>query len=84
MRNKENFIKDYNEVVKKEFQNDEIAVEDAAHVLNNSEDVVVTVESKFTTTGENESFVFEQKERPKTDNENDSIVDWFYVGRGEK
>lgn len=84
MRNKEKFILDYNEVVKPEFQNEDTAVEDAAHTLNHSIEPVFTVPAEFTSTNKDEKFVFEQNEREKTDDPNVSLLDWFYVGRGDQ
>lgn len=82
MRNKEQFLTDYNEVVKPEIQNDETVVEDAAHTLNHSAELVFIVPAEFTKTNKDEKFVFEQKERKKTDNPDESMLDWFYKGRG--
>lgn len=82
MRNKGKFLTDYNEVVKPEIQNDETVVEDAAHTLNHSAEPVYTVPAEFTKTNKDEKFVFEQKEREKTDNPDESMLDWFYTGRG--
>lgn len=84
MRNKEKFISDYNEVVKPELQNNETAVEDAAHTLNHSTDSIYTVPAEFTTTNKDEKFVFEQKEREKTDDPKESLLDCFYIGRGDQ
>ncbi|WP_195943479.1 hypothetical protein [Enterococcus faecium] len=84
MRNKEKFLEDYNKVVKPEFQNNGNTVEDAAHTLNHSVNPILTVLEEFTTTNQPEHFVFEQKERPKTDDLTKTVTDWFYVGRGEK
>ncbi|AZP93486.1 MULTISPECIES: hypothetical protein [Enterococcus] len=83
MRNKEKFLEDYNKVVKPEFQNDENTIEDAAHTLNNIEGTTVTVAAEFTETGKMEAFDFEQKQRPKTDDPDQQMLDWYYVGRGE-
>lgn len=82
MRNKGKFLIDYNEVVKPEIQNDETVVEDAAHTLNHSAEPVFIVPAEFTKTNKDEKFVFEQKEREKTDNPDESMLDWFYKGRG--
>lgn len=82
MRNKENFILDYKEVVKPEIQDNETVVEDAAHTLNHTPEPVYTVPAEFTNTGKEEKFIFEQKEREKTDNPDESMLDWFYKGRG--
>lgn len=84
MRNKEKFISDYNEVVKPEIQNYETVVEDAAHTLNHSTEPIFIVPSEFTTTEKDEKFVFEQREREKTDDPNENLLDWFYVGRGDQ
>ncbi|HGF7174111.1 hypothetical protein [Enterococcus hirae] len=84
MRNKEKFIAEYNDVVKPELQNNKTLVEDAAHTLNHSTEPVYTVPAEFTATNKDEKFLFEQKERPKTDNPNETMLDWFYVGRGDQ
>ncbi|MGM0256148.1 hypothetical protein IGK67_000826 [Enterococcus sp. AZ093] len=84
MRNKEKFIADYNEVVKPELQNNETLVEDAAHTLNHSTEPVYTVPAEFTATKKEENFIFKQKEREKTDDPNESLLDWFYIGRGDQ
>lgn len=84
MRNKEKFIADYNEVVKPELQNNDTLVEDAAHTLNHSTEPVYTVPAEFTAINKDEKFVFEQKEREKTDDPNESLLDWFYIGRGDQ
>lgn len=81
MRNKEKFLADYNKVVKKEFQNDENTIEDAAHTLNHNTDPIVTVAAEFTETGKLESFRFKQKQRAKTDDPEQKMLDWFYLGR---
>ncbi|EPB3092464.1 hypothetical protein [Enterococcus faecium] len=84
MRNKEKFLEDYNKVVKPEFQNNGNTVEDAAHTLNHSINPILTVLEEFTTTNQPEHFVFEQKERPKTDEPNEQMLDWVYVGKDEE
>lgn len=82
MRNKEEFLTDYNEVVKPEFQYNENVIEDAAHTLNHSTEPKLTITAEFTKTDKDETFLFEQKDRPKTDNPEEMISDWFYTGRG--
>lgn len=84
MRNKEQFLTDYNEVVKPEFQYNENVIEDAAHTLNHSTEPKLTITAEFTKTDKDETFLFEQKEREKTDDPNEGLLDWFYVGRGDQ
>lgn len=84
MRNKKEFLDDYNSIVKEEMKNDQMAVEDAAHSMNQEESTVFTVPSDYTVTGKDEHFIFEKKERPKTDNHFETVEDYFYIGRGGK
>ena len=83
MRNKETFLKDVKEVTNKVLVGEVNFVEDAAHTLNNDADNhgEYTVLKDFTTTGKNETFIFTRNLRPKTDNSEESIEDWFYEGR---
>lgn len=83
MRNKSKFIEDLEKVVKPEILQVVNFVEDAAHTLNHEMDNVgeFSVREEFTTTGKVEEFVFTKEERPKTDNPEESIPDWFYKGR---
>ncbi|MDA9427648.1 hypothetical protein B834_94 [Enterococcus mundtii 1A] len=50
--------------------------------MNHSTEPKLTITAEFTKTDKDETFLFEQKERPKTDNPEDMISDWFYTGRG--
>lgn len=43
----------------------------------------MNVAAEFTETGKMEAFDFEQKQRPKTDDPDQQMLDWYYVGRGE-
>ena len=83
MRNKEKFIADVEKVANQSVLSEVDFVEDAAHTLNNDIDNhgEYTIIGDFTTTGKNETFIFVRNERPKTDNPNESIEDWFYEGR---
>lgn len=82
MRNKQEFLADYNAVVNEKMKNDVMAVEDAAHSMNQEDSTIFTVPSDYTKSGEDEHFIFEKKERPKTDNANETVEDYFYIGRG--
>ena len=83
MRNKEYFLKDVKAVTKEVLVAEVNFVEDAAHTLNNDTDNhgEYTILGDFTTTGKNETFIFTRNERPKTDNPDEKIEDWFYEGR---
>lgn len=83
MRNKQAFIDDYNKVVKEEIKEVIDPVEDAAHTMNQTASSIFIVPAEFTTTGNDEAFNFELKSRAKTDDPNETILDYFYVGRGE-
>lgn len=83
MRNKQQFLDDASKVIKEEFKEDLNVVEDAAHVMNQTEATTYTIPKDFTSTDEDEVFLFEIKNRPKTDNPDENIDDYFYIGRGE-
>lgn len=83
MRNKQNFLDDATKVIKEEFKEDLNVVEDAAHIMNQTGETTYTISKDFTSTNEDEVFLFEIKGRPKTDNPEEEIEDYFYVGRGE-
>ena len=83
MRNKQIFLDDAAKVIKEEFKEELNVVEDAAHLMNHSEETKYVIPEPFTTTGKDEVFLFEIKERPKTDNPNEEIPDYYYIGRGE-
>lgn len=83
MRKKEEFIKDVEKVVLPNFLEEVDFVQDAAHTLNHDLDNYgeYTILKDFTKTGKEETFVFLREERPKTDNPEELIEDWFYEGR---
>lgn len=83
MRNKEKFIEDYNKVVKPEIVEEVDPVQDAAHAMNQRQEPSYTVDKEFTVTGKDETFKFKVEPRPKTDNPDEEIDDYFYEGRGE-
>lgn len=83
MRNKQKFLDDAAKVVKEEFREDLNVVEDAAHIMNQTGEPTYTIPKDFTLTNEDEVFLFEIKDRPKTDNSAEEIEDYFYIGRGE-
>lgn len=83
MRNKQNFLDDAAKVIKEEFKEDLNVVEDAAHLMNQTGETTYTIPKDFTSTNEDEVFLFEKELRPKTDKPNEEIEDYFYKGRGE-
>lgn len=83
MRNKQQFLDDAAKVVKEEFKEELNVVEDAAHVMNQTGEPTYTISKDFTSTNEDEVFLFEIKDRPKTENPTEEIEDYFYIGRGE-
>lgn len=82
MRNKEQFIEDAQQVVKDEWADKQRLVEDATHTLHHTESDRYVVAAAYTTTGKDETFLFEQKKREKTDDSDEEIKDYFYVGKG--
>lgn len=83
MRNKQNFLDDAAKVIKEEYKEDLNVVEDAAHLMNHSNTTKYTIPKQFTSTKKDEVFLFERKERPRTDKPEENIEDYFYIGRGE-
>lgn len=83
MRNKAKFIEDAKKVLKPDVLTDEQLIEDAAHTMTHSGECVFRIPADFTITGMGESFTFEQKERPATDNPAEKVDDYFYIGKGE-
>lgn len=81
MRNKQEFLDDADKVIKEEFKQELNVVEDAAHLMNQNNISAYTIPSVFTSTGVDEKFLFEKKFRPKTDNPNETIEDYFYIGK---
>lgn len=83
MREKQKFIDDFNKVVKDEFKSEIDPVQDAAHTLDHSTDLIYTLPKEFSKTGQDENFKFEKKYRVKTDSENtgESVEDYFYLGK---
>ena len=83
MRNKENFIKDVNEVIRTNVLDENQIIEDAAHTMNHSQLTEFSIPKDFTLTKKEEVFLFEKKEREATDDSNETVEDYFYIGRGE-
>lgn len=83
MRNKQKFLDDAEKVIKEEFKDDLNVVEDAAHTMNQTGLATYIIPRDFTSTSEDELFLFEVKKRPKTDYPDEEIEDYFYIGRGE-
>lgn len=81
MRNKAKFISDAYAVMKEEFKEEVNVVEDAAHIMSQTGNCCYELEEQFTNTGKKEVFNFEVKERPKTDNQDEKIEDFFYIGK---
>ena len=83
MRNKAKFIEEAYPVVKPEFSEALNVVEDAAHVMNQTGETTYTIPSQFTLSDKDESFKFEKQLRPSTEDENQQVEDYFYIGKGE-
>jgi hypothetical protein len=83
MRNKAKFIEDAQKIIKPEFVEALNVVEDAAHLMNQTGETTYTIPATFTTTGQDESFNFEKQLRPATDDPEQQVDDYFYIGRGE-
>lgn len=84
MRDKQKFIDDFNKVIKEEFKNEIDPVQDAAHILDHSEDLVYTLPKEWSKTAQDEKFKFEKKYRVKTDVEpevGEAVEDYFYIGK---
>lgn len=79
MRNKDKFINDAYAVMKSEYKEDINVVEDAAHVMNQTNDTKYTLPKMFTNTGKDEVFKFDKKMRQDTDDPNIEIEDFFYL-----
>lgn len=80
MRNKEQFIKDTTPLILEEYRDELDVVEDAAFIMDHTKSLTYTLPSMFTIT-EDVHFKFEKKKRPKTDNPDEEVEDYFYVGR---
>ena len=83
MRNKAKFNEEAYPIVKPEFAEALNVVEDAAHVMNQTGETTYTIPAQFTTSGKDESFKFEIKPRPSTEDPNQQVEDYFYIGKGE-
>lgn len=83
MRNKQQFLDDAAKVIKGVFKEELNVVEDAAHIMNQTRETKYTIPKDFTSTNKDEVFLFEVKNRPKTDNPDEEMEDYFYIGRGE-
>lgn len=83
MRNKAKFIEDFEKVAKPEIVKEVDPVQDAAHTMNHTGDSAYVLEKDHTTTGKDETFNFEVKNREKTDDSSEEIEDYFYIGKGE-
>lgn len=81
MRAKQEFLDTALPLLKPEFHGELNVVEDAAHLMNQSGETTYTLPAAFATTGVDETFVFEKKPRPATDNPNEVVEDYFYIGR---
>ncbi|MDT2844648.1 hypothetical protein [Vagococcus lutrae] len=81
MRNKEQFIKDTTPLILEEYRDELDVVEDAAFIMDHTKSLTYTLPSMFTIAEKDVHFKFEKKKRPKTDNPDEEIEDYFYVGR---
>lgn len=83
MRNKAKFIDDAYPLIKEEYRTDLNVVEDAAKVMSHTNETRYVIGKQFTNTNKDEVFNFEVKKRPMTDDPDQEIEDFFYVGKGE-
>lgn len=81
MRNKEQFVKDVTPLILEEYRDELDVVEDAAFIMEHTKSLTYTLPSMFTTAEKDVHFKFEKKKRPKTDNPDEEIEDYFYIGR---
>ena len=81
MRNKEQFVKDATPLILEEYRDELDVVEDAAFIMDHTKSLTYTLPSMFTTAEKDVHFKFEKKTRPKTDNPDEEVEDYFYVGR---
>ncbi len=82
MRNKTDFIEAVKKVIKPNVLTDEQIVEDAAHTMNQSQTTEYILSKEFTSSKEDEVFLFEKKLREATNGEG-VVDDYFYLGKGE-
>jgi hypothetical protein len=84
MRNKENFISDFEKVANEQTLRTVDPVEDASHAMNQSNELKYVLPNEFSKTGKDESFIFEKNLREKTGADLGEVLeDYFYIGRGE-
>ena len=84
MRNKANFISDFEKVANEQALQTVDPVEDASHVMNQSNELKYVLPNEFSITGKDESFLFEKNLHEKTGSDLGEVLeDYFYVGRGE-
>ena len=84
MRNKENFISDFEKVANEQTLRTVDPVEDASHAMNQSNELKYVLPTEFSKTGKDESFIFAKNLREKTGSDLGEVLeDYFYVGRGE-
>lgn len=83
MRNKEQFIKDFEAVATPEIVKEVDPVEDAAHTMHHTGGTIYQLIAPFTKENKAASFKFEIKKREKTDDLTEKIDDFYYVGMGE-
>lgn len=81
MRNKEQFIKDTTPLILEEYRDELDVVEDAAFTMDHTKSLTYTLPAMFTTAEKDVHFNFEKKKRNKTDNPDEEIEDYFYIGR---
>lgn len=81
MRNKEQFIKEATPLILEEYRDELDVVEDAAFIMDHTNSLTYTLPAMFTTSEKDVHFKFEKKNRPKTDNPDEEVEDYFYVGR---
>lgn len=66
MRNKENFISDFEKVANEQTLQTVDPVEDASHAMNQSNELKYVLPNELSRTGKDESFIFVKNLREKT------------------
>jgi hypothetical protein len=83
MRNKEEFIKDFEAVAKEEIIKEVNPIEDAAHTMHHTGVPNYQLLGMFTKSENPVNFKFEIKKREKTDDPTKKIDDFYYIGMEE-
>ena len=81
MRYKQKFLDDIVPLIKPEFLGVLNPVEDAAHTMQHLNECKYTLPSDFSTSEKDTIFLFEKKLRDATDDSNEKVEDYFYIGK---